>query len=100
MATTTENTPVTQEIQDLMNAKDETQSTVSVSTLQGEEPEILGNGKHLLHCNICGKVTAGDSDMSQILLCKHVYIEKKGSTEKKRFKTKFEEMVFRMKAIM
>merc|ERR1711976_533434 len=57
------------------------------------------HGFYMLHCNVCLKDHKSLSDASQVLPCKHVYIEKPFSKDKKKFTNKYNEMCFRMKAL-
>merc|ERR1719163_1133944 len=86
--------------EDSIQVKQETQSTVSIGTLLDEEVQQLEDGRFLIPCNICQTVQACDSDESQCLPCNHLWIELKDAKNKKRFASKMEEMVFRMKAVM
>merc|ERR1711903_407615 len=61
---------------------------------------MLENGKFALPCNVCCIQVEADTDMSQKLSCGHIYIQKKGSKHKAKFPSKYDEMVFRMKAVM
>ena len=58
------------------------------------------HGFYMLHCNVCLKDHKTLTDDSQVLPCKHLYIEQPFSKNKKKFTNKFNEMCFRMKALM
>merc|ERR1711881_449730 len=100
MATVSETTTPQTAPQELVKPTEETLSTVSVSTLQNEEVIALQDGTFLLPCNICAKPAEAVSDACQHLSCGHLYLAKKDARDSKPWKSKFEEMVFRMKAVM
>merc|ERR1712080_45407 len=80
--------------------KQDTISTISVGTFANEEVEMTEGGKFLLFCNVCCTKSTSETDMSQFLPCGHVYIQAGDSKHKKVYTSVFDEMVFRMKAVM
>ena len=57
------------------------------------------HGFFAVKCNVCFKIHKCDTDACQVLPCKHLYVEKLNSKDKKKFPSKFDEMCYRMKAL-
>lgn len=88
--------------------KEETISTLTNGIYNQENEKIdatelnhlLDESKFLLCCNVCNKCFVAETDMSQVLPCKHVYLQEKKAKHRKKYKSTWDEMCFRMKALM
>jgi ribosomal protein L31 len=78
----------------------DTLSTVSIDEDELATPRVDERSSFLLTCNICFKCHVTETDMHQRLPCGHIYLQKRTARFRKKFKSRYEEMCFRMKAIL
>merc|ERR1712046_79692 len=85
-------------------AGDDHQHQHDIPCIKKKTINVLGytfetHGFYMLNCNVCLKDHKTLSDASQVLPCKHLYVEKPFSKDKKKFTNKYNEMCFRMNAL-